>query len=1225
MKLQLLKKNIVLICLLLLSSLIAHATDKIISITGDATHSGTYVYQGTHTSTSGCGTSRTYKYYKLSGTNYYLYADYDNMGCSDDWFGWYICNGLIARPGQAPGHEFIYNGYMSNYSLVPDNPGGCNAWINLAGGNVTSNFSITDAASGVAPTVSTLEASLVTTTSGTIGGNVLADGGATVTAKGLVFSPSSNTTPVIGGTNVTQYAKGTDTGSYTQLVSSLTAGATYYYQAYGTNSYGTTYGGVKSFTTPTTSQPNKLVSGITSPSAANGVYVWIGNYYGKPAWKHQTLNYWVYYSRLGTYNLTSYNWYIDGQLRDEHGSGDYYFYHSDASTCPASGWASGSGNGTGTGVPAITDYPNVSFTNGASFNPGNPIANTTNKPIGRFYLSGELAGASLTAITINASGTRSGVSNLKLWSSSSATFSAGSATQLNSQPDGSSVTFSGISSSISTSGTYYFITTDLAATASGSFTLTIGSQANLTISGGAIASSFSNAALTSGAITIIGFPTLSTVAASSIGTTSATLGGTITADGGATVSDRGIVYSSTNTNPTIGETGVTQDSNGSGTGPFSKSVGSLVQGTTYYFNAYATNTAGTSYGTATSFTTLKTPTVTTQAVSSISTTAATGNGNITNLGIPNPTAFGVCWNTGGTPTTSDSKTDNGTASVTGAFTASMTGLSSSTTYHVRAFATNTAGTSYGDEVTLVTSTLTTTWNGSAWNPSTPTSVDNVVLDGNYNAAGFTCNNITVNAGKQVTITSGTLAVTGNLTLKSDAVNGTATLIDNGTVTVGGTTSVEQYLTGGTGVTDRQWWYLSSPVTGATSGVFTPSGVNNLGYYNETATPPAFVPIDGDAETLVAGRGYLAQLKSTDTYVFTGGTLNSGDIRMNVTRTGSSAAKRGFNLIGNPYPSYLDWNQLLATAESHNVRPTIWYRTVNSSGVLVFETFSGTTGTNIGELGAVTQYIPPVQAVWIKVNADNSSDFITFKNEMRSHKGTGYNPLRAPAVSEKQIVRLKVSNGFNNDETILVSNENASDGYDNFDAPKMSNDNISIPEIYTLADTEELVINNLNTISSGKELTLGFRSGQAGNFMIEATEISNLDADIKVMLLDKLTGAEQELTVGTPYNFNLDATSTNDRFSIRFKSASAPTGTNNPTNIQDILVYRNPNNRITVICNTDDILNKSSVSVYNAIGQKLATQKLISITTEITGAFIPGIYMVTVNNGEQSTTKKVIIK
>ncbi|MDX9882178.1 MAG: GEVED domain-containing protein [Prolixibacteraceae bacterium] len=97
-------------------------------------------------------------------------------------------------------------------------------------------------------------------------------------------------------------------------------------------------------------------------------------------------------------------------------------------------------------------------------------------------------------------------------------------------------------------------------------------------------------------------PTVTTTAATSISATSATLGGNVTADGGAAVSERGVVYSTTDSTPTIAE-GATKDTNGSGTGIFSESIGSLSAGTTYYYNAYAINSAGTSYGTTTSFTT----------------------------------------------------------------------------------------------------------------------------------------------------------------------------------------------------------------------------------------------------------------------------------------------------------------------------------------------------------------------------------------------------------------------------------------------------------------------------------------------------------------------------------------------------------------------------------------------------------------------------------------------
>jgi hypothetical protein len=104
-------------------------------------------------------------------------------------------------------------------------------------------------------------------------------------------------------------------------------------------------------------------------------------------------------------------------------------------------------------------------------------------------------------------------------------------------------------------------------------------------------------------------PTVTTSAATMITTTGSTLGGNVTADGGATVTGRGVVYSSTNTTPTIGGNGVTQSANGTGTGTFSASISGLTAGTAYSVRAYATNSVGTSYGSTQTFTT-SAPTIT---------------------------------------------------------------------------------------------------------------------------------------------------------------------------------------------------------------------------------------------------------------------------------------------------------------------------------------------------------------------------------------------------------------------------------------------------------------------------------------------------------------------------------------------------------------------------------------------------------------------------------------
>ena len=106
-------------------------------------------------------------------------------------------------------------------------------------------------------------------------------------------------------------------------------------------------------------------------------------------------------------------------------------------------------------------------------------------------------------------------------------------------------------------------------------------------------------------ITVDPLPTLNTSAITTFNATSATMGGDVTADNGAAVIEKGVVFSSTNTTPTIGGTDVTLNVNGSiGTGSFNKSISGLASSTTYYVRAYASNSSCTSYGSVTSFTTL---------------------------------------------------------------------------------------------------------------------------------------------------------------------------------------------------------------------------------------------------------------------------------------------------------------------------------------------------------------------------------------------------------------------------------------------------------------------------------------------------------------------------------------------------------------------------------------------------------------------------------------------
>lgn len=201
---------------------------------------------------------------------------------------------------------------------------------------------------------------------------------------------------------------------------------------------------------------------------------------------------------------------------------------------------------------------------------------------------------------------------------------------------------------------------------------------------------------------IIELPEISTSSVSNITQTSASSGGNVTSDGNDEVTARGIVWS-TNSSPTVSL--ATKTSNGSGKGSFSSSITGLDPETTYFVRAYATNSKGTAYGNQVSFTTeaipVVLPAVTTNSISNVLTKTASVSGNVSSDGNGTISARGIVWSTSINPTTSLS-TKTSESGTTGSFTSQLTGLSPNTTYHVRAFATNSAGTAYGDDKTFTT-------------------------------------------------------------------------------------------------------------------------------------------------------------------------------------------------------------------------------------------------------------------------------------------------------------------------------------------------------------------------------------------------------------------------------------------------------------------------------------------------------------------------------------------
>lgn len=195
---------------------------------------------------------------------------------------------------------------------------------------------------------------------------------------------------------------------------------------------------------------------------------------------------------------------------------------------------------------------------------------------------------------------------------------------------------------------------------------------------------------------------ITTLTVGSIMETTAVSGGIITNDGGTPVTQRGVCWS-TSPNPT---TAVAQTSDGNGTGVYTSMLTGLVAGTNYYVRAYAINSAGTVYGNEVQFTTTGSSvvlaTLTTMDAINITNNNAQSGGIITSEGGGSIYQRGVCWSTSGFPTIADNLTTDGGG--IGSYTSNMTGLLEGATYYVRAYAINSAGTAYGNQIAFTTET-----------------------------------------------------------------------------------------------------------------------------------------------------------------------------------------------------------------------------------------------------------------------------------------------------------------------------------------------------------------------------------------------------------------------------------------------------------------------------------------------------------------------------------------
>ena len=527
------------------------------------------------------------------------------------------------------------------------------------------------------------------------------------------------------------------------------------------------------------------------------------------------------------------------------------------------------------------------------------------------------------------------------------------------------------------------------------------------------------------------------------------------------------------------------------------------------------------------------------------------------------------------------------------------------------------------EVNYWVGTNTTAWdNASNWSLNVvPNSTDLIVIKSSSNnpviGTTVSCKDLIIEPGGILTIAAtGKLEVTGTFTnrvgnagliIESNA-SGTGSLKH---ITAGVNATVKQYLS-----TPRNW-YISSPISNST----VPTGNTYYKYIEAGTNPSPVAPATAywasvaEGTALVAGTGYIAKPSVASTLTYSG-TLNAGNVDYTLSRSG--AVSTGFNLVGNPYTSHIKFTDAIATTA--NIEASIWFRTaayseVQSKYIYSFISYNAPSGLSV-PADASDGYVPPMQAFWVRANTAGT---LRFTNDMRVQSSGASTQLRAPKATINKILRLQITNGATDDETLIYFNANASNGFDRFDSPKMANPAAEV-EIFSITDSERLVINGLNTMVYDQSIPIGFTSKGAANLRISVSEMSNFEKGTKLILKNNETLVETELSEDAAFYLSKqDAIGSADAYSLILR---APGTTNKLERMeQNTRIYVNAGKKIVVKFN--EVPENALVKVYNTLGQTIADKAISEVSTELNVTPDQGIYLVKVY-GNGSVVSKIIV-
>lgn len=343
-----------------------------------------------------------------------------------------------------------------------------------------------------------------------------------------------------------------------------------------------------------------------------------------------------------------------------------------------------------------------------------------------------------------------------------------------------------------------------------------------------------------------------------------------------------------------------------------------------------------------------------------------------------------------------------------------------------------------------------------------------------------------------------------------------------------------------------------PVTGPFTGSSTCSGCltnQSMFSYNETVITDTNgsgtadlndgyinFPSAANSETFVPGRGYAVFVRAdilSSSLWDVRGPINAGNvsnISLPVTYTSSgNILNDGWNLVGNPLPSTLDWNAATGWTKT-NIDASIYIRD-NGNSTQQFATWNGTTGTNGG-----SRNIAMGQGFWIK--AHGSSPALS-TNENTKASGTQTTFFREGSLDN--LLRITMTKGTTRDETVVHFREDATSAFDReVDAWKLNNALFNLSSLSS--NNEKLAINSWSELLCDTFIKLSVTDATVGVYSLHFTNLDSFTESTQLVLHDQFTKSSTALSENKEYSFNITADPGSqgiDRFVLLINKKPAP--------------------------------------------------------------------------------------